>query len=109
VVEGVALRRAAMLQEFYSQPFILLAPAQFVPNSVQILTSLVAEILATATGINIAIAPLHPEEYATASKWLSFEIAWKETARVYMIVIILLTKAAMLEIMRYVQVISSLA
>lgn len=100
VLDGVAFgAQIAMLNEAYLQPFSSFGPVPFFPfKLVPVLTSLVAEIVSTAAGINLALAPLHPEKYATPSKWLSFKMAWKDTARLYVIVMILLAAAAVFEI-----------
>jgi DNA-binding transcriptional ArsR family regulator len=102
MLDGVAYGvQAAMLGETYLQPFIF-PPFPSVVLSLQILTYLIAEIMTTAAGINIALAPLHTEKYGTASKWSSLKMAWKEAALFYVVVIILLAVAAVFEIISLV-------
>ena len=97
VSDGVGFGLQASTLKGYLEPFIF-APDLFVINLAPILLNLVGEILSTAAGINIAFASVNPERYAVSSRWLSFRMAWKDAARIYVIVGVLLALAAGLRI-----------
>jgi uncharacterized membrane protein SpoIIM required for sporulation len=56
-----------------------------------------AYVFSGAAGIHIALAPIMPKRYAVQSRWAAFKAAWKDAARVYVIVVILLALGAMWE------------
>jgi len=56
-----------------------------------------AYVFSGAAGIHIALAPIMPKRYGTASRWVAFKMAWKDAARVYVIVVILLALGALWE------------
>jgi hypothetical protein len=56
-----------------------------------------AYVLSGAAGINIALAPILPRRYGVQSRWVAFKMAWKDTAKVYLFVVILLALGAVWE------------
>ena len=56
-----------------------------------------AYVFSGAAGIHIALAPIMPRRYGVQSRWAAFKAAWKDTARVYVIVVILLALGAIWE------------
>jgi len=56
-----------------------------------------AYVFSGAAGINIALAPILPRRYGVQSRWAAFKMAWKDAARIYVIVIILLALGAIWE------------
>jgi hypothetical protein len=56
-----------------------------------------AYVFSGAAGINIALAPILPKRYNIQSRWVAFKMAWKDAARIYVIVIILLALGAIWE------------
>ena len=56
-----------------------------------------AYVFSGAAGIHIALAPVMPRRYGVQSRWSAFKAAWKDAARVYVIVIILLALGAIWE------------
>ena len=56
-----------------------------------------AYVFSGAAGINIALAPILPGRYGVQSRWVAFKMAWKDAARIYVIVIILLVSGAVWE------------
>jgi hypothetical protein len=56
-----------------------------------------AYVFSGAAGINIALAPILPRRHGTQSRWTAFKMAWKDAARIYVIVIILLALGAVWE------------
>jgi uncharacterized membrane protein SpoIIM required for sporulation len=56
-----------------------------------------AYVFSGAAGINIALAPILPRRYGVQSRWVAFKMAWKDTAKVYLFVVILLALGAVWE------------
>ena len=56
-----------------------------------------AYVFSGAAGIHIALAPIMPRKYGVQGRWAAFKMAWKDAARVYVIVIILLALGAIWE------------
>jgi len=56
-----------------------------------------AYVFSGAAGVNIALAPILPRRYGVESRWAAFKMAWKDAARVFIIVIILLALGAIWE------------
>ena len=56
-----------------------------------------AYVFSGAAGINIALAPILPRRYGIQSRWAAFKMAWKDAARIFVIVIILLALGAIWE------------
>jgi len=56
-----------------------------------------AYVFSGAAGINIALAPILPGRYGVQSRWMAFKMAWKDAAKIYPIVIILLALGAVWE------------
>jgi len=59
-----------------------------------IVLELGAYVFSGAAGIHIAISTMTPQSFNTQSRWIAFKQAWKDAARVYVIVIILLALGA---------------
>ena len=57
-----------------------------------------AYVFSGAAGINIALAPILPKRYGVQSRWVAFKVAWKDAARIYVLVVILLGLGAIWEI-----------
>jgi len=71
--------------------------AGFVLGMGTLVLELGAYVFSGAAGINIALAPILPKRYGTASRWVAFKMAWKDAARIYVIVIVLLALGAIWE------------
>jgi hypothetical protein len=56
-----------------------------------------AYVFSGAAGIHIALAPIMPRRYGVQSRWAAFKASWKDAARVYVIVVILLALGAIWE------------
>ena len=56
-----------------------------------------AYVFSGAAGIRIALAPIMPRKYGVQGRWAAFKMAWKDAARVYVIVIMLLALGAIWE------------
>jgi len=56
-----------------------------------------AYVFSGAAGINIALAPIMPRRYGVESRWAAFKMAWKDAAKIYVIVVILLALGAIWE------------
>jgi uncharacterized membrane protein SpoIIM required for sporulation len=56
-----------------------------------------AYVFSGAAGINIALAPILPRRYGVQSRAKAFKMAWKDAARIYLIVVILLLLGAVWE------------
>ncbi|MCW4033452.1 MAG: stage II sporulation protein M [Candidatus Bathyarchaeota archaeon] len=56
-----------------------------------------AYVFSAAAGINISLSTMFPERYKVKSRWIAFKEAWKDTARIYVIVIIMLVLGAIWE------------
>ena len=69
----------------------------FVVGMGTLLLEMGAYVFSGAAGINIALAPLMPKREGTQSRSGAFKAAWKDAARLYVIVIILLALGAVWE------------
>lgn len=56
-----------------------------------------AYVFSGAAGIHIALAPIVPRRYGVQGRLAAFKVAWKDAARIYPIVIILLALGAVWE------------
>lgn len=56
-----------------------------------------AYVFSGAAGIHIALAPIMPKRLGVQGRWMAFKMAWKDAARIYVIVIILLAMGAIWE------------
>jgi len=65
-------------------------PAGFALGMGTMILELGAYVFSGAAGVNIALAPIFPRRYGVESRWASFKMAWKDAARVFIVVIILL-------------------
>ena len=70
------------------------SPARFVLGLGTMILELGAYVFSGAAGINIALAPILPRRYGTKSRWIAFKMAWKDAAKIYLIVVILLALGA---------------
>ena len=73
------------------------SPAGFALGMGTLILELGAYVFSGAAGINIALAPILPRRYGVQSRWAAFKMAWKDAARIYVIVIILLALGAIWE------------
>lgn len=79
-------------------PEILAAsPVGFALGLGTLILELGAYVFSGAAGINIAIAPILPRRYGVESRWAAFKMAWKDAARIFVIVVILLALGAIWE------------
>jgi len=79
-------------------PEVLAAsPAAFVLGLGTLVLELGAYVFSGAAGINIALAPILPRRYGVQSRWAAFKMAWKDAARIFVIVVILLALGAIWE------------
>jgi len=62
-----------------------------------IILELGAYVFSGAAGINIALAPVLPRRYGVQSRWKAFKMAWKDAAKIYLVVVILLLLGAVWE------------
>ena len=70
------------------------SPAGFALGLGTMILELGAYVFSGAAGINIALAPLLPRRYGTQSRWMAFKMAWKDAAKIYLIVVMLLALGA---------------
>ena len=70
------------------------SPAGFALGLGTMILELGAYVFSGAAGINIALAPILPRRYGTQSRWMAFKMAWKDTAKIYLIVVIFLALGA---------------
>ena len=56
-----------------------------------------AYVFSGAAGIHIALAPIMPRRYGALSRLAAFKMAWKDAARIYVIVVALLALGAVWE------------
>jgi uncharacterized membrane protein SpoIIM required for sporulation len=73
------------------------SPLGFVLGLGTMILELGAYVFSGAAGINIALAPILPGRHAVQSRWVAFKMAWKDAAKIYVIVIILLALGAVWE------------
>jgi uncharacterized membrane protein SpoIIM required for sporulation len=74
------------------------SPGAFALGLGTMILELGAYVFSGAAGINIALAPILPRRrYGTQSRWMAFKMAWKDAAKIYLIVVILLALGAVWE------------
>jgi len=79
-------------------PEVLAAsPAAFVLGLGTLILELGAYVFSGAAGISIALAPILPRRHGVQSRWVAFKMAWKDAARIFVIVVILLALGAIWE------------
>jgi len=79
-------------------PEVLAAsPAAFALGLGTLILELGAYVFSGAAGINIALAPFLPRRYGVQSRWAALKMAWKDAARIFVIVVILLALGAIWE------------
>lgn len=95
-IVGVTLLRGFIVGVTY--PSVLAAsPVTFALGMGTMILELGAYVFSGAAGINIALAPILPRRYGLQSRWAAFKMAWKDAARVFIIVVILLALGAVWE------------
>lgn len=93
---GVTLLRGFVIGVTY--PEVLAAsPMGFILGFGTMILELGAYVFSGAAGIHITLAPILPRRYGVESGWAAFKIAWKDTARIYVIVVVLLALGAVWE------------
>jgi uncharacterized membrane protein SpoIIM required for sporulation len=70
------------------------SPTGFALGLGTMILELGAYVFSGAAGINIAFAPILPGRHGVQSRWVAFKMAWKDAAKIYVIVIILLALGA---------------
>jgi hypothetical protein len=70
------------------------SPVGFALGFGTMILELGAYVFSGAAGINIALAPILPRRYGVQSRWAAFKMAWKDAAKIYVIVVILLALGA---------------
>jgi hypothetical protein len=73
------------------------SPAGFALGFGTMVLELGAYVFSGAAGINIALASIMPKRYGVNSRLAAFKMAWKDAAKIYVIVVILLALGAMWE------------
>jgi hypothetical protein len=76
---------------------LALSPAAFALGLGTLILELGAYVFSGAAGVNIALAPILPRRYGVESRWAAFKMAWKDAARIYVIVALLLVLGAVWE------------
>ena len=95
-VAAVTLVRGFVIGVTY--PEILAAsPVGFALGFGTMILELGAYVFSGAAGINVAFAPILPRRYGVQSRLAAFKMAWKDAARLFVIVIILLALGAIWE------------
>jgi hypothetical protein len=56
-----------------------------------------AYVFSAAAGINTSLSAVFPRRYQVESRWTAFKMAWKDAAKIYAIVVILLVLGAVWE------------
>ena len=93
---SIALLRGFIIGMIY--PEILASSVTgFVVGMGTVILELGAYVFSGAAGIYISLAPLMPRRHGVQSRWAAFKMAWKDTARIYLIVVILLALGAIWE------------
>ncbi len=93
---SIALFRGFIIGMIY--PEILASSVTgFVVGMGTVILELGAYVFSGAAGIYISLAPLMPRRHGVQSRWVAFKMAWKDTARIYLIVVILLALGAIWE------------
>jgi uncharacterized membrane protein SpoIIM required for sporulation len=92
----VTLMRGFVIGVVYPE-ILASSVAGFVLGVGTMILELGAYVFSGAAGIHIALAPIMPSRYGVQSRWAAFKIAWKDAARIYVIVVILLALGAIWE------------
>jgi uncharacterized membrane protein SpoIIM required for sporulation len=93
---AVTLMRGFVIGVVYPE-VLASSVAGFVLGVGTMILELGAYVFSGAAGIHIALAPIMPSRYGVQSRWAAFKIAWKDAARIYVIVVILLALGAIWE------------
>jgi len=95
-VMGITLWRGFVVGITY--PVVLATSfGAFIVGFGTMLLELGAYVFSGAAGINIALAPIFPGRQGVKSRWVAFKAAWRDAARIYVIVAILLALGAVWE------------
>jgi uncharacterized membrane protein SpoIIM required for sporulation len=70
------------------------SPSGFALGLGTMILELGAYVFSGAAGINIALAPILPRRYGIQSRRTAFKMAWKDAAKIYLIVVIFLALGA---------------
>jgi len=73
------------------------SPLAFIVGVGTMFLELGAYVFSSAAGVNISLAPIFPAKYGTESRLAAFKEAWKDAARIFVIVVILLGLGAVWE------------
>jgi len=73
------------------------SPGAFVLGAGTLILELGGYVFSTAGGIALSLATVFPNRYEVKSRWLAFRKAWRDVARLYLIVIGLLLVGAVWE------------
>lgn len=92
----VTVTRGVVVGLTYPEVMSLSFPTFLVAVGTMIL-ELGAYVFSGAAGINIALASIFPRRYQVDSRWKAFQESWKDAAKIYVIVTILLALGAVWE------------
>lgn len=95
-VVAVTVARGFAIGVVYPQ-VLAASPAGLALGLGTMILELAAYVFSGAAGINIALAPIQPSRYGVQSRWMALKMAWKDAARIFVIVIILLALGAIWE------------
>jgi uncharacterized membrane protein SpoIIM required for sporulation len=93
---GVTLLRGFVVGLTYPE-VLSMSPVAFALGFGTMILELGAYVFSGAAGIYIAFAPILPRRYGTENRWGAFKSAWRDSIRVYPIVVILLALGAVWE------------
>jgi hypothetical protein len=96
ILGGITAIRGIIVGMIYYYAFTVSIGYMIVALGTAIL-ELGAYVFSAAAGINISLAPIFPQRYAVENRWTAFKLAWKDAARLYVIVLILLALGAIWE------------
>lgn len=95
-IAGVGLLRGFVIGLTY--PSVLgYSPLSFIVGVGTLILELSAYVFSSAAGVNISLAPVFPSRYGTESRLKAFKEAWKDAARIFLIVVVLLGLGAIWE------------
>lgn len=74
-----------------------LSPAAFALGAGTLILELGAYVFSGAAGIGLSLSTVFPNRYGVGSRWAAFRKAWLDTAKLYVVVIVLLLAGAVWE------------
>jgi len=95
-IVAVTVYRGVVVGLTYPEVMSLSFPTFLVAVGTMIL-ELGAYVFSGAAGINIALASIFPRRYQVDSRWKAFKESWKDAAKIYVLVVILLALGAVWE------------